>query len=302
LALIRYLAQQLFRRDFGATRINHGLNEVRFPAPAPVGSSLRAKAGILDLRDGPAASPSPPATSWRSTTAPKPHAPPRCSSCCRDAAPTLHSDSYQMTSPKSPRRTVRLSMDRPPSAEAGASGLNAPVGARGPNIGTCRFSERPHRNLRPGNCSVKQRGGQRGEQPSDRRLTAQRIRPSARTYVRRSGTLRKCTLSARRCRNPIRGWRSYVRETERSSRSPRRGAHRQQRSRLGSGGLSRAQQPRISCHHVRRLPTWRDLRAGQLSPCRPGNCKPSCRAAAPRRSCVRTGIATTWTRCGTKLN
>jgi hypothetical protein len=54
LALIRYLAQQLFRRDFEATRINHGHNEVRFPAPAPVGSSLRAKAGILDLRHGPA--------------------------------------------------------------------------------------------------------------------------------------------------------------------------------------------------------------------------------------------------------
>ncbi|MDT5307498.1 MAG: hypothetical protein QOE48_3176 [Mycobacterium sp.] len=38
------------------------------------------------------------------------------------------------------RRTVRLSMDQPPSAEAGASGLNAPVGERGANIGTCRFS------------------------------------------------------------------------------------------------------------------------------------------------------------------
>jgi RES domain-containing protein len=31
-------------------------------------------------------------------------------------------------------------MDQPPSAEAGASGLNAPVGERGANIGTCRFS------------------------------------------------------------------------------------------------------------------------------------------------------------------
>jgi hypothetical protein len=38
------------------------------------------------------------------------------------------------------RRKVRLSMDQPPSAEAGASGLDAPVGERGANIGTCRFS------------------------------------------------------------------------------------------------------------------------------------------------------------------
>jgi hypothetical protein len=54
LSLILYFGQQLFLRDFGATRINHGLNKVRFPAPVPVGSSLRAKATILDLRDVPA--------------------------------------------------------------------------------------------------------------------------------------------------------------------------------------------------------------------------------------------------------
>jgi acyl dehydratase len=54
LSLILHFGQQLFLRDFGATRINHGLNKVRFPAPVPVGSSLRAKATILDLRDGPA--------------------------------------------------------------------------------------------------------------------------------------------------------------------------------------------------------------------------------------------------------
>jgi acyl dehydratase len=54
LALIGYLAQQFFRRDFGATRINYELNKVRFPAPVPVGSTPRAKATILDLRDGPA--------------------------------------------------------------------------------------------------------------------------------------------------------------------------------------------------------------------------------------------------------
>jgi hypothetical protein len=35
LALIRYLAQQLVRRDFGATRINHGPNEVRFQGGHP---------------------------------------------------------------------------------------------------------------------------------------------------------------------------------------------------------------------------------------------------------------------------
>ena len=34
-ALISYLAQQLFRGDFGATRINHGLNEVRFQGGHP---------------------------------------------------------------------------------------------------------------------------------------------------------------------------------------------------------------------------------------------------------------------------
>ena len=33
------------------TRINYGLNKLRFPAPVPFGSRLRAKATILDLRD-----------------------------------------------------------------------------------------------------------------------------------------------------------------------------------------------------------------------------------------------------------
>ena len=54
LSLIPYFAQQLFRLDIGRARLNYGLNKVRFPAPVPVGSALRATATFVDLQTGPA--------------------------------------------------------------------------------------------------------------------------------------------------------------------------------------------------------------------------------------------------------
>jgi len=38
------------RGDFGM-RINYGLNRVRFPAPVPEGSRIRARLGLQELRD-----------------------------------------------------------------------------------------------------------------------------------------------------------------------------------------------------------------------------------------------------------
>jgi acyl dehydratase len=53
LSLIPFFGQQLFRLDFGTARVNYGLNKVRFPSPVPVGSALRARATITDVRDAP---------------------------------------------------------------------------------------------------------------------------------------------------------------------------------------------------------------------------------------------------------
>jgi acyl dehydratase len=54
LSLIPQFSRELFRLGFGTARINYGLGKVRFPAPVPVGSRLRATAAITDLRPGPA--------------------------------------------------------------------------------------------------------------------------------------------------------------------------------------------------------------------------------------------------------
>ncbi|WP_040829745.1 MaoC family dehydratase [Nocardia jiangxiensis] len=54
LSLIPYFGKQLFRLEFGSARINYGLDKVRFPAPVPVGSPLRAKVTFVDLRKKPA--------------------------------------------------------------------------------------------------------------------------------------------------------------------------------------------------------------------------------------------------------
>ncbi|WP_134662825.1 MULTISPECIES: MaoC family dehydratase [unclassified Amycolatopsis] len=52
LSLIPYFSAQLVRLDFGSARINYGLGKVRFPAPVPVGSRLRASASFADVKDG----------------------------------------------------------------------------------------------------------------------------------------------------------------------------------------------------------------------------------------------------------
>ena len=52
LSLLPHFGQQLFRLEFGTARINYGLNKVRFPVPVPVGSTVRAKATFVDLREG----------------------------------------------------------------------------------------------------------------------------------------------------------------------------------------------------------------------------------------------------------
>lgn len=52
LSLLPYFGTQLFRLEFGSARINYGLGKVRFPAPVPVGSRLRATATFADLQPG----------------------------------------------------------------------------------------------------------------------------------------------------------------------------------------------------------------------------------------------------------
>jgi acyl dehydratase len=47
LSLIPHLAGQLRRSDGGRMGINYGLNRVRFPAPVPVGSRIRARSTLM---------------------------------------------------------------------------------------------------------------------------------------------------------------------------------------------------------------------------------------------------------------
>jgi len=49
LSLIGYFARQLYRLDFGDTRINYGLDRVRFPSAVPVGSLLEARSTFKDV-------------------------------------------------------------------------------------------------------------------------------------------------------------------------------------------------------------------------------------------------------------
>ena len=51
LALIPLFASQLFHLDTMGTKLNYGVNKVRFPAPVPVGSSIRCRATIRDVVD-----------------------------------------------------------------------------------------------------------------------------------------------------------------------------------------------------------------------------------------------------------
>ena len=131
------------------TRINYGLNKLRFPAPVPFGARLRAKATILDLRDVLADV----AVTIRYALGDRRRPPTRVRRrIARRGVPTQlrrhHRDVYRLTFSKSPRRSVRLSMDQPSSAgPAPAASTHPSVGEDGAAIRTCRISEQSRRNL-----------------------------------------------------------------------------------------------------------------------------------------------------------
>ena len=54
LAKLPAFAATLYRLDAGASRLNYGVNKVRFPAPVPVGSRIRATPTIVGIREVPA--------------------------------------------------------------------------------------------------------------------------------------------------------------------------------------------------------------------------------------------------------
>ena len=49
LSLIPSFGHQLFSLDLEAVRLNYGLNKVRFPAPVPVGSRIRARSSMVSV-------------------------------------------------------------------------------------------------------------------------------------------------------------------------------------------------------------------------------------------------------------
>lgn len=53
LSLLPQFGRELFALDFGSARVNYGVNKVRFPAPVPVGSLLRASVVFTDLAETP---------------------------------------------------------------------------------------------------------------------------------------------------------------------------------------------------------------------------------------------------------
>ncbi|MET9327602.1 MaoC family dehydratase [Tsukamurella sp. NPDC003166] len=54
LSLIPVFNADLVQLAFGTARVNYGVNKVRFPAPVPVGSQLRASVTFTDITEGPA--------------------------------------------------------------------------------------------------------------------------------------------------------------------------------------------------------------------------------------------------------
>lgn len=56
LSLLPHFSRSLVAFDFGSARINYGVNKVRFPAPVPVGSTLRATVTVTDITESPAGS------------------------------------------------------------------------------------------------------------------------------------------------------------------------------------------------------------------------------------------------------
>jgi acyl dehydratase len=53
LSLAPKLTSEIFAMDGFAFAVNYGLNKVRFPAPVPVGSKVRAQARVAKLEDVP---------------------------------------------------------------------------------------------------------------------------------------------------------------------------------------------------------------------------------------------------------
>ena len=53
LARLPAFAATLYRLEAGASRLNYGVNKVRFPAPVPVGSRIRATPTIVGVREVP---------------------------------------------------------------------------------------------------------------------------------------------------------------------------------------------------------------------------------------------------------
>jgi acyl dehydratase len=53
LSLAPKLTSEIFAMDGFAFAVNYGLNKVRFPAPLPVGSKVRAQARVVKLEDVP---------------------------------------------------------------------------------------------------------------------------------------------------------------------------------------------------------------------------------------------------------
>jgi acyl dehydratase len=53
LSLAPVLTNEIFSMDGFAFAVNYGLNKVRFPAPVPVGSKVRASAKVAKLEDVP---------------------------------------------------------------------------------------------------------------------------------------------------------------------------------------------------------------------------------------------------------
>ena len=54
LSLIPVFNADLVQLAFGTARVNYGVNKVRFPAPVPVGSQVRASVTFTDITEGPA--------------------------------------------------------------------------------------------------------------------------------------------------------------------------------------------------------------------------------------------------------
>ncbi|QIX28557.1 MaoC family dehydratase [Nocardioides sp. JQ2195] len=54
LARLPAFAATLYRLEAGESRLNYGVNKVRFPAPVPVGSRIRATPTIVGIREVPA--------------------------------------------------------------------------------------------------------------------------------------------------------------------------------------------------------------------------------------------------------